>query len=65
MDSLIFLATPQGRKQLSGTGHSVIQQAGAHLPPGKIGSLSQAGSQASQAVTSQPGAHLPLGKEAT
>ena len=36
--------------------------AGAHLPPGEGSSLSQAGSQASQAVTSQPGAHLPSGE---
>ena len=39
-----------------------VRQAGAHLPLGERGSLSQAGSQASQAfqtVTSQPGAHLP------
>ena len=38
------------------------RQAGAHLPLGEGGSLSQAGNQASQAVTSQPGAHLPPGE---
>ena len=40
-------------------------QAGTHLPSGEGCSLSQAGSQASQAsqaVTSQPGAHLPSGE---
>ena len=40
------------------------RQAGTRLPLGEGGSLSQAGSQASQAVTSQPGAPFPLGKEA-
>ena len=36
--------------------------AGTHLPSWKGSSLSQAGSQASQAVTSQPGAHLLPGE---
>ena len=38
-----------------------VSQAGVHFPPGERSSLvaSQAGSQASQAVTSQAGAHLP------
>ena len=41
-----------------------VRQAGAHLPPGEGSSLaaSQAGSQASQAVTSQAGAILPPGE---
>ena len=41
------------------------RQAGAHIPSGEGGSLSQAGSQASQssqAVTSEPGTHLPSGE---
>ena len=43
----------------SGEGSTLEAQAGTLLPPGEGSSLSQAGSQASQAVTSQPGAHLP------
>ena len=39
-----------------------MAQAGTLLPLGEGSSVSQAGSQASQAVTSQPGAHLLPGK---
>ena len=38
------------------------RQAGTHLPPGEGGSLSEAGSQASQAGTSQPSTLLPSGE---